>query len=273
MAACDRCGVKLKLGKMRCTSCGLWCIPRGLETSGFVRLSDVKEPPVARLVTGLCDAVFGGGVVTTTINLLGGSPGAGKSTVCLQLASKCIKALDKVRDDKPDILYVGVEQSNGELKGYASRLGLEDTDRLLVPESIEQAQAMLSGNLGDSFRKKPPGFGILDSISRLCSGDHGAAVTVCQGLKLMATELKMPWFIISHINKENDFAGLMALQHEVDSVSTIFKLDNKMRQWTMWKNRWGQETEQFYQMTEKGLVFDEEYTKAQSGEGLEEDIG
>src|SRR5213078_4432099 len=95
---CTECGHESAGWLGRCPGCGEWNTlveERAPEPSRGrspgrrgraarpVALSEVKAPPVQRLMTGIAelDRVLGGGVVPGSLVLLGGAPGIGKSTI------------------------------------------------------------------------------------------------------------------------------------------------------------------------------------------------
>ena len=87
-------------------------------TGGFRKLRDVKAEEFPRIPTGLAefDRVLGGGLVRGSINLIGGDPGIGKSTLLLQTAAAL--------SEKFNVAYVTGEESPGQIALRATRLGL-----------------------------------------------------------------------------------------------------------------------------------------------------
>ena len=131
---CRNCGHETNGYFGQCSSCGAWgsleketiikTKTTGVKHSLFVNseeellsLSEIKEDSVLRLNTGSeeFNRVLGGGIVPASVNLIGGQPGIGKSTLLLQLAFYF--SLKKLK-----VLYVSAEESSTQLKMRAKRL-------------------------------------------------------------------------------------------------------------------------------------------------------
>ncbi|HEY89161.1 MAG TPA: AAA family ATPase, partial [Thermoflexia bacterium] len=75
--------------------------------------------------------VLGGGLVPGSIILIGGEPGIGKSTLLLQIAAI-------LGDAQHPVLYVSGEESPGQLKRRAARLGITgDTIQVLAETNVD----------------------------------------------------------------------------------------------------------------------------------------
>jgi DNA repair protein RadA/Sms len=143
---CRNCGHETNGYFGQCSSCGAWGTleketiiktktkATGVKHSLFVnsedeilRLSEIGEDSILRLNTGSeeFNRVLGGGIVPASVNLIGGQPGIGKSTLLLQLAFYF--SLKKLK-----VLYVSAEESSTQLKMRAKRLnskgGCYETD-------------------------------------------------------------------------------------------------------------------------------------------------
>ena len=74
--------------------------------------------------------VLGGGIVPGSINLLGGDPGIGKSTILIQALSKITS-----QPDRPcNVIYVSGEESSQQIAMRAKRLELEVSDISMLSE-------------------------------------------------------------------------------------------------------------------------------------------
>jgi hypothetical protein len=147
--------------------------------------------------------------------------------------------------------YVSAEQDKGELKLTLDRLNLP-----LLRGQLKMLKKFGAGaSISEStFKADPPGMIILDSISALCGKDTHRQIDVCKCYKQYAVKYKAPTFIIAHMTKEHDFSGLMTLQHEVDTLVTLFPEDDGRRSLKAWKNRFGPTHAEYYLvMTETGL--------------------
>jgi DNA repair protein RadA/Sms len=133
---CRNCGHETNGYFGQCSSCGAWGTleketiiktktkATGVKHSLFVNsedkiltLSEIEEDSILRLNTGSeeFNRVLGGGIVPASVNLIGGQPGIGKSTLLLQLAFYF--SLKNLK-----VLYVSAEESSTQLKMRAKRL-------------------------------------------------------------------------------------------------------------------------------------------------------
>jgi DNA repair protein RadA/Sms len=203
----------------------------------------------ARLLTGIgeIDAVFGGGIVAGSVNLIAGQPGIGKSTLLLQLAYAVAA--------KTPVLYVSGEESAHQIGLRAERLGTLRSDLQLVTSNSADdiAATIMSG----SFKLV-----IVDSIQTIaCSAISSAAGTVSQitnstGLLTQAAkQTNTALIMVGHVTKEGSIAGPKVLEHVVDVVLQLegdryggFKILRAA------KNRFGSTNEAgIFEMVESGL--------------------
>ena len=241
MAACGNCGRAMAPDKMLCRHCGCYTtasVAGGtVSESDFVDACDVEAMAVSRIVTGMWwDKPFNGGFVPTSATLFGGSPGAGKTTLLFQIAFAMAQVTGKPS------YYISAEQDKGEIKMTLDRLGLD-----LKPGMIRLLKTMGSGGSIDQdvLKKNPPGMFILDSLTALCGKDLKAQVDVGREYKKLAVTWKAPTFMISHITKEGDLAGLITAQHDCDTIASLFMNDNDRSKFSgkpilcIHKNRFG----------------------------------
>lgn len=256
---CKGCGRALPPGILRCPNKKCNTFNAGMGAPDFeqhtVLLSDAKLANVERVVTGLVDHIFGGGIANTSVNLLAGEPGAGKTTLCLQLAD-IFAALFAPKE----VLYIANEQDASELRETALRLKLRN------PELIRVVKGMggMSFDLGELLTRFKPSLILLDSVTKWSGDDPALAVTICQRLKDYSVMLKAPSIVINQVTKGGDHAGLNQMQHAVD-MCCLFEIlhedenevasDKTLRHLWSTKNRFGPAPEeQFFGMTPEGLV-------------------
>jgi DNA repair protein RadA/Sms len=251
---CRECQAVLLPGRIECPKCKHRNLPdaKSLEDS-TVLLSDAKLAQVERVQTGLVDEVFGGGIVRTSVILLGGEPGAGKTTLCLQLMDEFCH--QHIHDEG---LYIANEQEANELKTTAMRLHVRHPGQI----RIVRAMGGVQHDIGDLLMRYKPCLVVLDSLTKWSGEDLNLAVIIAQRLKDYAVALRCPIIAINQVNKGGDHAGLEKLQHAVDTTAMFDILDDvkqedgstPRRLMTM-KNRFGSAPEeQYYRMTETGLV-------------------
>jgi DNA repair protein RadA/Sms len=263
MAKCWSCGFdKLRKSDARCPDCHAWNMgceastaispldPQGTNGDGVVLLSDIIDVEQDRYQTGPWDHVLGGGIVKTSIILLGGGPGAGKTTLCLQLCDAFARVTNRIP------LYFGAEQPGTEVRLTAKRMKLQGIGAI----HYFNAMGGRDFSLQEIIEKYKPPLVVVDSINGLVGKDLEQQVSVCESLKVLAGQYATPHVVISQVNKNEDFAGLKKLQHVVDALVTIIiRPDDKKRILGIdEKNRFGPTPrEQSYDMTEIGLVHDE----------------
>ena len=222
---CSECGYQSARWLGKCPGCGSWnTLEEYLEeetesksgavvvNTEAVKLSDIGEPDNIRTKTGCSelDRVLGGGLVSGSAVLLCGEPGIGKSTLLLQICAALSKS--------GRVLYASGEESSGQLKLRADRLGVKNGDIYILSDT--NLDAVLS-----HADKLSPSVLIVDSIQTMWrNGLNSAAGGVFQirecaaGLIRYAKEKDTSVIIVGHVNKEGSIAGPKILEHMVDTV-------------------------------------------------------
>ena len=254
---CQTCGYQSGKWMGKCPSCGEW--DSFVELSKFqtatkktsstpskiIAIDEIEEDEIERFSSGIdeFDRVLGGGIVPGSLVLIGGSPGVGKSTLMLKMASSSDKK----------ILYVAGEESPGQIKLRANRLNAHNKNLFLFPEII------LENILAEIKNYEVI---IIDSIQTIYSekitsapGSVSQVRETTFELMRIAKELKIPIFIIGHITKEGSIAGPRILEHMVDTV-LYFEGDasREIRILRGFKNRFGSTSEiGIFEMTKNGI--------------------
>ena len=215
------------------------------------QISEVEIEKVTRISTqnSELDLVLGGGVVEGSLVLIGGSPGIGKSTLLLKIASNFAAQGKKT-------LYVSGEESASQIKMRAQRLDAVKDGLLLLTE-------ILLENILAEVRKNEYKILVIDSIQTLYSKKIASAPGSVSQVREITFELmrlakneNICVFIIGHITKDGSIAGPRILEHMVDVV-LYFEGDSsrELRMLRGFKNRFGSTSEVgIFEMSENGLI-------------------
>lgn len=264
---CSKCGHTSKKWRGRCPECGEYSsfeevevafldIPTaGLKTAAKSPSSAAKSissggSDEARIPTGIgeLDRVLGGGFVDSGVVLLGGEPGAGKSTLSLKLAETFAKM-------GMQVLYASGEESTGQISLRAKRMGITDENINLVhTSSLEE----INGHIAEI----KPGFFIVDSLQAVASSSlNGSLGSLQQSreaahvLNQTAKSVGSRAVLVSQITKGGEFAGPEAIQHVVDVLMLLEGArDSPLKFLRTLKNRFGATDEVgLFQHTDEGL--------------------
>ncbi|MCO5229884.1 MAG: DNA repair protein RadA [Chitinophagales bacterium] len=259
---CQECGTTAPKWMGKCSSCGAWntlveefvspvskniaSIP--LNKTSAILLKDISASEQIRLATSDTELnrVLGGGIVKSSLILIGGEPGIGKSTLLLQVA---------MQSKGMSVLYVSGEESEQQIKMRAERLSIQTAEVYLYTETnVEQ--------ILHQARNIKPDLMIIDSIQTLqIDGIESAAGSVSQvreathALQNFAKKNGPAIIIVSHITKDGVIAGPKLLEHMVDTVLQ-FEGDRhyNYRMLRTIKNRFGSTAELgIYEMLGSGL--------------------
>lgn len=262
---CTECGNETAKWAGKCPACGAWNsiveqpTGKGKPASGGNRsfsgvkpvpLSDIENKGEIRFSTGIneLDRVLGGGAVQGSLVLVGGAPGIGKSTLMLQICqSLCAFS---------SVLYVSGEESPGQLRLRANRLGVDSPNLFVLAETCLP-------DIVDCVERERPDILIIDSIQTLYDRDSDSTpgsvgqVKACtMALMQLAKGNHVTVFVIGHVNKEGSIAGPKVLEHMVDCV-LYFEGDQHLsyRILRAAKNRFGATNEiGVFEMRSSGLV-------------------
>ena len=260
---CRECGATSIRWIGKCPECGAWDSydeefqgdektksPKIASNNKAEKFSELQLPTYMRTKTGMeeLDRVLGGGLVDSSAVLLTGEPGIGKSTLLLQICSE----LSKSRS----VLYVSGEESKGQLKLRAERLGIEGENIYLLTETD------VDTILAECARIHPDVI-IIDSVQTLQSQKFASApgtiTQVKEGAMAFINYGKSSGaavFLVGHVNKEGGISGPKFLEHMVDAV-LCFEGErmNSYRIIRAIKNRFGSTNEiGVFEMGDRGLV-------------------
>jgi len=262
---CQECGNKQLKWAGSCSVCREWNTlseevsvsekkgrfeTKGLRTSRPMLIQEVNTENFRRFKTQYqeFDRLAGGGVVQGSLNLLGGEPGIGKSTLLLQLANN-FAAQGLV------VLYVCGEESTEQTSLRARRLGIQSDKLYLLSETVFSV-------IRSHVEKLHPDLLIIDSIQIVYKDDLPSAPGSVTQVRDVAMEcmhlskgLGITTFLVGHVTKSGDLAGPRVLEHIVD---TVFEFEgDRQHGYRMLrgiKNRFGPTDDvALFQMVEKGL--------------------
>lgn len=233
---------ELKSALEKATVSGKTLAYKNIQT---IEPSDIKE----RLRTDFEDlnTVLGGGILVGSVNLLAGQPGIGKSTILMQICATISKT--------KNVLYVSGEESAGQVKMRAKRLGAES-------DKLNFASSTSANDIAKTIETGLFDLVIIDSIQTLAVNEISSApgtvsqVTNCGNLIIRAAKsTDTAVIIVGHVTKEGTLAGPKVLEHLVDVVINFegdryggFKTIRAI------KNRFGSTNEvAIFEMDEKGL--------------------
>lgn len=263
---CQQCGAQRSKWSGRCDNCGAWnsFVEQATESAGINVVASSKGRPLSaqsianvapssktgRILTGISDVdvVLGGGIVPASVILIAGQPGIGKSTLLMQLA--------QAMSANVPVLYVSGEESPGQVKVRADRLGAEH-------EALHLAASTSADDIAATIREGKYRIVIVDSIQTLTmnelSSAAGSVSQITNSSNLLTQAAKTSntaLIIVGHVTKEGSIAGPKVLEHMVDVVVNLegdryggFKLLRAI------KNRYGATDEVgIFEMQDVGLV-------------------
>lgn len=264
---CQGCGATFPKWMGKCTQCGAWntieeqVAERQRGAAGYggsrgpagealapVALATVSRERHSRQSSGISelDRVLGGGVMPGSVILIGGEPGIGKSTLLLQLILK---------NRHWRSLYVAGEESEGQIKSRADRIGQVHDNILITTDIIVE-------DICDYLRADRPDIVIVDSIqtiqSRALDSIPGTISQIREAayqLINVAKALGVPTVLVGHITKVGNIAGPKILEHMVDTVLQFEgESSSGLRVLRTTKNRFGNTSEiGVFEMSQEGL--------------------
>jgi DNA repair protein RadA/Sms len=223
---CTECGTTVAKWVGRCPECSAWgsltesatAAPRVVARPAAVStparpIAEIDVEAAAARPTGVdeLDRVLGGGLVPGAVVLLAGEPGAGKSTLALEVAARAART-------GQDVLYVTGEESAAQVRLRAGRTGA------LEPRLYLAAETDLGAVL-THVEQVAPALLVVDSVQTIGSAEaEGTAGGVTQvravaaALIGVAKERGVATIVVGHVTKDGAVAGPRLLEHLVDVV-------------------------------------------------------
>ena len=257
---CSSCGQDFPKWNGQCPSCKEWGtlseykVSKNQKTSLNGKKKDaqslediIHKEEEHRTSVGIkeVDRVLGGGVLSGSMILLGGSPGIGKSTLALQILSP----FDQ------NVLYASAEESEEQIALRAKRLEV-------LASNIHLCSENRIDEILNHVTLLKPKLLIIDSIQTIFSENIDSLpgsvsqIRECgQKLLQLAKDEKIAILVIGHVTKEGIIAGPKMLEHMVDTVLYLEgdeRHDHRILRSV--KNRFGTTNEVgIFQMTTNGL--------------------
>jgi DNA repair protein RadA/Sms len=219
---CSACGDDFAKWNGQCPSCKEWGTlsqfkisakkngrkhePRETKSLMEVLTTNSSE----RIPTGLqeADRVLGGGLLSGSLILLGGSPGVGKSTLALHVCSGINRKS----------LYISAEESEEQVAIRARRLNVSPEHLFLSGENE------LDGIISHIDRLQPE-LVVVDSIQTVMNsgldslpGSPSQIRDCGQRLLEVSKQKNVTILIVGHVTKDGSIAGPKMLEHMVDTV-------------------------------------------------------
>ncbi|MDO5062917.1 MAG: DNA repair protein RadA [Peptostreptococcaceae bacterium] len=271
---CSQCEKESVKWSARCFECGAYGTMEEFEVSAkskssakvssaitrdpavpTIRLTDVKMENSNRIISSLNEfnRVMGGGIVRDSVTIITAKPGAGKSTLLLQVAQDI--ALQGLK-----VLYASGEESDSQIKSRAERILRNISENIWVITDHSMDHVL------EQIETLDPDLIIIDSIQTFTMEEHlpsraGSPTQTMECANAMvriAKNKKRPRAVIfvGQMNKNEEMAGLRALEHLVDTVLVIEgESEEELRELQSTKNRFGSTGEMgFFTMTEEGLI-------------------
>lgn len=252
---CQNCGYESAGYLGKCPECSSWgsfveetlsdFAPSNISPQGIINnskpelIDNIQVGKEIRVSTNISefDRILGGGLVQGSLVLIAGDPGIGKSTILLQTCGQL--ALQKKA-----ILYVTAEESAGQLKLRADRLGVTGDGLYIYPQTNLE-------NIKSQIEEIKPDIVVIDSIqaiySQTISSSAGSVSQIrecCNILMQIAKTKGITVLVIGHVTKDGNIAGPKVLEHMVDTVIS-FEGDKykSYRMLRSMKNRFGNTSE------------------------------
>jgi len=218
------------------------------------RLSDTTSQNSDRIKTsiGEFNRVMGDGIVRDSVTIITAEPGAGKSTLLLQVS-------DDIAKQNLKVLYASGEESESQIKNRADRILSEINENVWVYSDNSM------NNVLGCIESIDPDLIIIDSIQTFILEEYpsrpGSPTQTMECATALLKAAKNPSrpravIMVGQMTKDNELAGLRALEHLVDTVLILDGEEGEeLKQLSASKNRYGSTGEiGFFSMTEEGML-------------------
>lgn len=218
---------------------------KGLKSNTNILEVNVPDALKKRVPTGVRffdDAVGGQGFTPSSVMMLTGTPGAGKTTMLLQIA-------DSITKSGNICLYNTGEESLYQVRMVTERLKLKHGficgQDIMVPDLLEHADNIRQANKGKQV------FILQDSLQTLDDGKYANGTngsTPLRSVEMLTDWAKSTYGVvgfIGQVNKDGEFSGKNGILHAIDIRGKLY-IDNDQKSETygerifeVTKNRFG----------------------------------
>lgn len=227
---------------------------KGLKRGGNILDITVPAPLKRKVKTGVewfDDAVGGKGFTPSTVAMLTGTPGAGKTTMMLQLA-------DSITAQGHACIFNTGEESLYQVRNVCERLqvkhGFIPGQDIMATDLLAHAEEIMESIKGQVANDGSPKqlFIMQDSLQCMNDGKYKDGGTTgntpVRVTEILANFAKTTYAIvmfIGHVTKSGQFAGKNTIKHAVDVHGHLYIDDDRRsetwgeRLFTVQKNRFG----------------------------------
>lgn len=263
---CYDCGAPHEEMAGRCKRCGHWfsviCVPRARAVArreeiaampeGSAQPAELIAPrATAKLSTGIAnvDRLLAGGLVPSTVTVVSGRPGSGKSRLVRQIAANFARRQGR------RALLVSAEEPANQVRVNLDEMGLPATlFHLAYTDDLAAFE-------GDIFDKRPSIF-VFDSLqylddTRIDGGPATRRMEAFKKLREILVQRRVTGLVISHVNSEGEVAADRNFERLPDVHLFLGEPagpDSPLRELEIKKSRFHAPGRVTLTMTGKGLV-------------------
>lgn len=243
---------------------------RGFELGTNLNSIEVPAELRVRVKTGITwiDEAFSGGLTPSTVGMITGMPGAGKSTLARQLADSltrtCAEAI---------VVYNTGEESLFQVKMTCERMGI--TSDFRVGEETKCPKLITYLKKVQKEHPKKHVICLQDSLQTLDDAKYadggttgGTPVRVTEQLTNWAKETFGIALFVGQVTKNGTFAGRNTIKHAVDAHAELKFDEDKKSEWygsllfEVPKNRFGVSGMTYIvNITDKGLEMKDSFSR------------
>lgn len=230
--SCSKCGAQYPKWTGRCSECGGWgTVSEDASAPASASAHRTRTTPgkpqafheidakikLTKHATSIAylDRLWGGGLVSGSVTLIGGEPGIGKSTLLAQLG--CALAMAGKR-----VLYVTGEESPQQVRHRLERLCKT------LPETFFFLDQTSADTIASTIEHEKPDLTIIDSVQTLrlagVTGEPGNPTQVKASAAVIneaAKRANAAVIFVGQVTKDGDLAGPRLLEHLVDTVMML----------------------------------------------------